>query len=263
MATDSKVAQLERVSESGWRSGLSNLMNAGFGSWWGTRTWWAQSLVWTAIINGTLATVVWRKVPGDVTAVATLYGIMTMMAAIAVTIRMQEVIVGEKRSGTAAWVLSKPVSRTAFILSKLVPNAVGIVVTMIAIPSGVLFAQLALAGIEVSPALFALGAAVAALNLLFYLTLTLMLGTLFDVGGPVIAIPLVFAFGQQLVVGIPGLASFLPWSLLVPSSESKASVIAAIMGGRPVPTPGAIVFTAIACVVFSAVAFWKFARTEL
>ena len=258
----SGVAGLQRVTESGWRSGLSPLMRAGLDSWWRTRTWWMQSLLWTAVINGALAAVIWGEAPDDMT-VLTLYGVMTMFAAIAVTIVMMEAIVGEKRSGTASWVLSKPASRTAFMLSKLVPNAVGVAATMVAIPSLVLFAHLAIAGIEVSPARFVLGAAVAALNLLFYLTLTLMLGTLFDSAAPVVAIPLAFAFGQQLLAGLPGSMEFLPWALLVPSGGSDTSVIGALMAGQPLPAPGAIVFTAVACLVFTGLAFWRWARTEL
>jgi ABC-2 type transport system permease protein len=193
----------------------------------------------------------------------TLYGVMTMFAAIAVTIVMMETIVGEKRSGTASWVLSKPVSRTAFMLSKLVPNAVGVIATMIAIPSLVLFAHFTIAGVDASLGRFVLGAAVAALNLLFYLTLTLMLGALLNSAGAVIAIPLAFAFGQQLLAGLPGAMALLPWALLVPQGGSDASVIGALMAGQPVPAPWAIVFTAGACLVFTALAFWKWARTEL
>lgn len=254
------VVGLQRVTETGWRSGVSNLMGAAFGSWWRTNTWWIQSLIWTAVINGSLAAVIWGEAPDDVT-VFSLFGVMTMFGAIAVIIVMQEEIVGEKRSGTAAWVLSKPASRTAFMLSKLVPNAVGVVATMIAIPSLVLLLQFALAGIEVSIPRFALGAALAALNLLFYLTLTLMLGTLFDSAGPVIAIPLAFAFGQQMLGS--AVTAFLPWSLLVPPQSSDVSVIGAVIAGEPVPSYGAIVITGLACVLFTIVAFRRWAHTEL
>ena len=187
---------------------------------------------------------------------------MTMFAAIAVAILMQDSIVGEKRNGTAAWVLSKPVSRTAFMLSKLVPNAVGVVATMIAIPSVVLLVQLTLADIDVSADQFLVGAGVAALNLLFYLTLTLMLGTLFNSAGPVIAIPLAFAFGQQLLGGVPALISFLPWALVVPVDGSDTSVVSSVITGQTITTPGAIAVTVISCVVFTIVAFRQWNRTE-
>ena len=257
----SGVDGLQPSLESGWRSGLSNLMEAGFGSWWRTKNWWIHSLIWIAVINGSLAPAIWGEAPDSVS-VFTIYGVMTMFATIAVAILMQDEIVGEKLNGTAAWVLTKPVSRTAFMVSKLVPNAVGVVATMIAIPSAVFFVQVVLAGIDISAGLFLLGAAVAALNLMFYLTLTLMLGTLFNSAGPVIAIPLAFAFGQQLLGGIPGLIAFLPWALVVPVDGSDTSVVSSVITGESITTPGAIAVTAVSCVVFTIVAFRKWNRTE-
>ena len=146
--TRAGIAALQPLHESGWRGGLSNLMGVGFAAWWKTKEWWIQALLWTAVINGSLAAFIWGDAPDELD-MFTLYGVMTMFAAIAVAILMQEAIVGEKRSGTAAWVLSKPASRPAFILSKLVPNAVGVIATMIAIPSVFLFLQITLAGIRV------------------------------------------------------------------------------------------------------------------
>ncbi len=257
----SGVGDLQPSLESGWRSGLSTLMRAGFGSWWRTKDWWIHALIWTVVINGSVAPAIWGEAPEGAT-VFTIYGVMTMFASIAVAILMQDAIVGEKLSGSAAWVLSKPVARPAFMLSKLVPNAVGVVATMIAIPSALLFLQVTLADIDVSVDRFALGAAVAALNLLFYLTLTLMLGTLFNSAGPVIAIPLAFAFGQQLLGGIPGLISYLPWALVVPVEGADNSVVSSVITGQSITTPGAIAVTAVACVVFTFVAFRQWNRTE-
>lgn len=261
MSSDA-IGELTALRQTGWRAGWSPLMKAGFGAWWRTKEWWIQALLWSGIINGSLAIAIWGE-PDDDLDVVELYGVMTMFAAIAVAILMQEAIVGEKRSGTAAWVLSKPASRAAFMASKLVPNAVGVVATMIAIPTAFVMVQMSLAGLEFSAPRFALGAAVAALNLLFYLTLTLMLGTLFDTAGPVIAIPLAFAFGQQLLAGIPGLSSVLPWALVVSAGGSESSDVAAIITGQPLPAPAAIPIVALACVLFTVVAFAQWHRTEL
>ncbi|MDN4486589.1 ABC transporter permease subunit [Demequina sp. SYSU T00039] len=258
--TSGTVEGLVRLDESGWRRGLSTLMRAGFASWWRTRTWWIQALLWTAVINGALAAMIWGDAP-EGPSVFSLFGVMTMFAAIAVAIVMQDAIVGEKRSGTAAWVLSKPTSRPAFMLSKLVPNAVGTTATMLAIPAVVMYLQVSLAGIEVSPLRFALGTAVAALNLMFYLTLTLMLGTLVASAGAVIAAPLAFAFGQQLLGS--SISAVLPWALVVPVGESDVSVVGALIDGTPLDSVAPIVVTAAACIVFTVVAFWRWNRTEL
>jgi hypothetical protein len=93
--------------------------------------------------------------------------------------------------------------------------------------------------------------------------LTLMLGTLLDSGGPIIPIPLAFAFGQQLIAGIPGLGAALPWALVVGAGDANTSVTAAFITGEPLPAPAALVTTAVACAAFTAVAFWKWRRTEL
>ena len=237
-------------------------MRAGFAAWWLTKEWWIQALLWTVVINGSVSVAVWGEAPDDI-GVFALYGVMSMFAAIAIAIIMQEAIVGEKRSGTAAWVMSKPASRPAFMLSKLIPNAVGVVATMAVIPSAFLAIQLWVADVSFSPVRFALGVLVVSLNLMFYLTLTLMLGTVFDSAAPVIAIPLAIAFGQQLIASIPGLGEILPWGLVVPVNGADDSVTSAVILGQPIPTPGAAAFTLTACVVFVVLSFWRWSRTEL
>jgi hypothetical protein len=78
----------------------------------------------------------------------------------------------------------------------------------------------------------------------------------------VIAIPLAFAFGQQLIAGMPGLGAVLPWALVAPTGQADTTVAAAIITGQPVPALGAIALTVVACCIFTVVAFWKWNRTE-
>ena len=49
----------------------------------------------------------------------------------------QDALIGEKRSGTAAWLLSKPVSRTAFLLAKLTADGIGILVTIVIVQGAI------------------------------------------------------------------------------------------------------------------------------
>src|SRR4030066_966055 len=68
-----------------------------------------------------------------------MYGIFGgMFVAFGVMIIMQRVLVAEKNSGTAAWVLSKPVTRTSFVVSRLVVNSIAILLTSVIVP-GVIF----------------------------------------------------------------------------------------------------------------------------
>ena len=252
------------VQARGWRRGLRNLMRAGFASWWKTNTWWVHTLIWTLVLNGMMAGALWGSdmAPDEG---AMLYSIFTgLFPTVAVVIIMMSEVVGEKQSGTAAWVLSKPVSRAAFILSKLVPNAVGVLATMLIAPGVVAFLQLSLAGADVGLPGFIAGLGVLGLNLLFYLTLTLMLGALFKKRGGVIAIPLAFAFGQQYLLGlIPPLANVLPWTLGVPLNDGAPAIAASLMLGQTPHAVGPIIAALLCLGVFVAIALWRFEREEL
>jgi ABC-2 type transport system permease protein len=175
---------------------------------------------------------------------------------------MMDQVVGEKRNGTAAWVLSKPASRPAFIVAKLIPNALGVLVTMVAIPGAVAWVLVTLLGTGAEVLPFLAGLAVIWLALLFYLTLTLMLGTLFDHAGAVVGLALAVLFGQQLVLTTP-IAPFLPWALTAPVGQSPVSDASALMLGQPIPAPGAMAVAAVGCIVFFAVAIRRFQRAEL
>ena len=192
------------VQVGGWSSGLRNLLRADFGKWFRTRMWWTQALIWVAVIDGILFSVL--RSGGEEATLEMgleLFSIFTgMFPAIAAVIITQDAIVGEREAGTAAWVLSKPVSRAAFVLSKLVPTAIGSLVTMLLIPGLVAYGLLSWkAGnpLDVLRFLGALG--IFWVNLLFYLSLTLMLGTFFTHRAPVIGIPLALSFGQQMLIG--------------------------------------------------------------
>lgn len=249
----------------GWRGGLGNMLRAEFGKWFNTNMWWVQSLLWILVINGILAGILWSEGGMDVLEAAAFFSLfMGLFPSIAIIIIMQDAIVGEKEAGTAAWVLSKPVSRSAFVISKLVANLVGVLITMVLLPSLVAYAQISLAGSRLlDPINFLTGLGVIYLNLAFYLTLTLMLGTFFNHRGPVIGIPLALAFGQQLLLGLhPILVEVLPWTLVVPYGEIELPFAAAVIRGQ-VPHSMNPFYTALLMVViFIALSLWRFEREE-
>lgn len=256
---------LNLVQERGWRRGLNNMLRAELGKWWGTRQWWIQSLIWIGVINGILAGVLWSSGEVNFTEGIDLYSIFSgLFPAVAVVVILQDALVGEKESGTAAWVLSKPVSRVSFVVSKLFANTLGVLVTMILLPGVVAFLQISLASGSLLPPLqFLAGQAVLGINLLLYLSLTLMLGTFFTHRAPVIGIPLALVFGQQMLLNIPGAVYILPWSLAVPLNDGGGSIASTLMRGESptflFPLYAAVVFI----ILFSFVGLWRFEREEL
>ena len=142
---------LQPVKESGWRRGLANLLRKENGEWWHTRRWWTQSLLWLLIVNGTLALGVWvlpivdpEEVGGTIENIGIFVQVMAQFPMFAVIVITQGAVIGEKQSGTAAWIMSAPVSRSAFILAKLIANALGFFVTIILVQGLVAYVQLSL-----------------------------------------------------------------------------------------------------------------------
>lgn len=122
-------------------------------------------------------------------------------------------VVGEKSTGTAALTLSKPVSRGAFLLAKLLALlttfAVGLSLSVAAgyAYTGMLFRWLPIRG-------FAVLAGMLLLYLLFYASLTLLASTLMR--SQLAAAGLAFGLALSLgIVGtIPALGAYLPSALL-------------------------------------------------
>ncbi len=254
------------VAAQGWRGGLENLLRAEMGKWWRTSMWWIQALIWTAAVNGPLMGVLWAEDGGDVNTGILLYCLFTgLFPTIAIAIILQDALVGEKQSGTAAWVLSKPVSRAAFVLSKLFANMSGTLATMVLLPGLVAYIQLSLAGDAwLNPVRFTGGMGVLWLHMLFYITLTLMLGAIFNHGAAVIGIPLALAFGQQMLIGmLPFLASVLPWNVVMPLNDGLPSIASTVILGEAHPNLMPFYVMCAAIVVFTAVCLWRFERQEL
>jgi ABC-2 type transport system permease protein len=266
MAIGNSLMQME--TGTGWSRGLNNLLRAELGRWFGARRWWVQTLI-MAVVVIVFPMIAALKMPGaPVDPQVMLFNLLLGIAApIAVCIIMQEAIAGERQSGTAAWTLSKPVSRLAFIGSKLAGNAVGIAVTMVLVQGLLFYAAAALLMGTLLPPLGVLAAlGVQLVNLYFYVGLTLLLGALSSHRGPVIAVPLAVLLIQQYIPGfVPSLVHALPWDLTAGGDFANMvpSVATALMTGVPPASYLAVVTTLGATVLFIVVAALVFRRQEL
>jgi len=195
-----------------------------------------------------------------------LYGVFGgQFVAFGVMIIMQRVIVGEKRSGTAAWVLSKPVTRTAFVVSRLVGNTLGVLLTAVLVPGAVAYLTFGLFTPLgwLPPLNYLAGMLVISLSAFFWLTLTLMMGTFFEASGGVIAIPMGLYFAMWFLPSVlTPLMYITPVILTVGPGGDFQGVATALMNGQApfswIPVISAVVFSAI----FIAVAIRRFNRQE-
>jgi len=258
--------------ERGWRMGLRSMLSKELVAWWKTRRWWVQCLVALLLLNGELA-INLRGGRGTPNAVqnATLAFLVTaaLCVPLAAVSLAQDSILGEKHSGTAAWVLSKPLRRPAYVLAKLIAHGLGLFAAWVALPGVVAYLQLLRpADGYFTPLRIAGVMGLDYLNLLFFLTLGLMLATLFSGRGPVLGISLVLAWAgpmpfisAPILKYAPWLYDVLPWKMLIDFNTNRPLVMY-LANGQPLPTVAPIIATALWCVLFTAVATWRMSREE-
>ncbi|MGD8622623.1 MAG: hypothetical protein PVH60_11750, partial [Anaerolineales bacterium] len=105
-------------------AGIKNIFTHESQLWWGTRRWWIQAIIGGIGMNILLAFFFFVMPPileaaGEEIDLLTggaqmFFGLGFMVLSIDVIILTLDTVLGEKQNGTAEWVLSKPVSRSAF-----------------------------------------------------------------------------------------------------------------------------------------------------
>jgi len=102
------------------------------------------------------------------------------------------------------------------------------------------------------------------LHTLFWITLVLMMGTLFESSAGVIAVPMALYFIFWMGMGlIPGLIYISPLLLTFsPAPAQMSSLSVSFMTGEPVFSWLPLISTVVYCVIFIAVAIWRFNRQE-
>ncbi len=255
-------------------SGFGNMFAKEMSDWFHTRRWLTQLIVWFAIINAFMAFVLFAvpqieqaqsggSAPGANELAATglelFFNFAVTGGSIGVIILALDEIVGEKTTGTAAWILSKPLSRVSFVLTKLASDAIGILLFILLVPGIIAYFEIWLASGQPTPVLpYLAGIGITALALLFYLALTIVLGVLFDARGPVVGISLALLFLGSILAQLVQMAA-----LVLPVAMQSFATMAA--SGKAIPTVGLIeiLTTALWILVFVVVAVWKFENLEL
>jgi ABC-2 type transport system permease protein len=243
--------------------GFGNMLRKELGQWWGTRTWWVQTLIWMLILNGisTIVALTEGGTPAEKlqVVVQTFLPMAVMAVAIGTVIAAQGAIVGEKELGTAAWVMSKPASRSGFILAKLVSLTQGFWITALIIPAAVfvITTRLLIPAPLALPSFLA-GLAVAMLSQLFFVALSLMLGTFFNSRGPIAAIGIAVIIAGMLLKG------FIPLVIQIFTPFPLGDISAGLALRMPLPSVWWVPIVVVSAwiIVMTAVALRRFQREE-
>jgi ABC-type transport system involved in multi-copper enzyme maturation permease subunit len=260
--------ELQPLAARGALQGYGPLLQKELKSWWGGRRWIVQALLWQLVINGLLVAVLFvlpQVVPDGVADSNPLQGffsIGSLALAIGVIVMAQDALTTELNSGTAEWLLAKPVARASFILAKWMAHGIGMLVVLIALPGAVALVLLALAGPVDVPA-FLVGLVVLALHTFFYLSLTLMMGVLSRSRSVVLAVPLSVLLGGQLILTLLAMLPISQLLLLTPWPLASVATALASGSGLSVELILPLIATAVWSISFIVVALWRFERLEL
>lgn len=243
--------------------GFRNLLQAELNRWFGTRRWLGQAVLWTLLIDGMIAVIgivsrVLEEMEGGAADARQIFGLIAVIGSIGTVILLQNVIINEKENGVASWILSKPVSRGSYVLAKLFGNAAGVLVSVVLVPGLFLYPLMSLmyVGSWLPVGRYLLALAVLALEILFYLTLTVLLGTVFDKRGAVLALPLGLIFGQQPMIGLIGrLIYVLPYSL-------STITAGAILLGEKIQLVAPLLTVPALILLFGVLAVYRFRQEE-
>ncbi|WP_119069752.1 ABC transporter permease subunit [Rubrobacter indicoceani] len=183
----------------------------------------------------------------------------SVASVIAVVARTQGAIIGEKQLGTAAWVLSKPASRRAFVLAKLVVHFRWLLTVTLLFPALVFYVLSIIVSTAPQPPLYFLGGfGILALGLLFYLSLSLFLGTVFESRGPLAGCVFGFMVAGFMVANYaPSLTAAFPWLFF------QSGFYLVTEGYIPVYGLISIPATALWSALFVFLALRRFKRAEL
>lgn len=271
--------ELEPEQNLGWTAGLRNMLRKENAKWWSWKSLAVQLIIWTVIINIMVAlgvfVIVHIPAPSNDPNANTVLnsspaGILDMGLAMFFQVAGLAVLIGgvilahdsilkERESGTAAWLLSKPVSRKAFVLSKLIANVVGLLVIIILVQAAIAYAQISIAyggSVPLMPFLYGLG--ILSVYGLFYMVLSLALGAFTLSRGVALGLPIVMGIvGSVLLEVVKQLQYVTPWAL---GSISLAAARGAVLPDWAIfPIIATIVWT----IVFAGAAIWRFEQIEL
>lgn len=224
------IAIPETGTSKRWR-GFSNLLRKELGGWWRTSTWIIHMAVYLLMVNGLTALDSWdtKQAGGEVGEVfGSFFAFHALFVMAGVIISAQGSIVGERQEGTAAWILSKPVSRGAFLLSKLTAMGGSFLIVGVLVPVVATFFTWRWFDFPLTWAALPVVVLGLLLMVLFYLSFALLLGTLFESRKAVTTLGFLMLF-VQLQLGNRPIGAYLPGGL-VPRLTGVAA-------GLPLTTP--------------------------
>ena len=198
--------------------------------------------------------------PMPVDAVDQLVKNLAQFGALAAILLAMPLVSSEKDRGTAAFILTKPVTRRAFLWAKLAGLAVVLgASTLLAVIAGWIYTAILFEPLPVVGWLWL--TLLVCLWLFAFAALTFAGSVVTGSTAAAAGIGFVALLGLGIVSAIPGLGRFTPGGLLGPATELAANTVTVDQLGTNLAYP--VVATVVLITAAIAVAVWSFGRQEL
>jgi len=258
---------LEPIKGGGKFQGLGTLMKTEISRWRHSIAWWLQIIAVLGFCNGiTLMAMLGSE--GQPGIGMMMFPLMSgMYVALSAMTMIQGAIVKETTEGTAAWVLSKPVSRVAFMTSKFVTNCISMTIALVLCPWIVAYLMFVGFGVAVDLLGTFLTMGIFWTYCMFWLTMALMLGSIFKTRRPVMTImfTVFFLFIAAGSLNIPQAINPLFWwpgSGKSPDPQFPQSIISNVLQGTYYINLGPLIMV-VCSILFLAIAYIRFSKVEL
>jgi ABC-2 type transport system permease protein len=253
-----------------WARGFKSIYQRELGAFFRVRSWTIQLAIWLVLLvvlpawaASRFRSFVGDPEPGRGVTEYFLAGTGSLMIYIGVILLAQGAIVDEKSTKTLSWVFSKPLSSTGFILGKFAACAMFIAIVIIGCPGVVALIAAKLIGLSslstISSLRYLAALGVLFLTALFFLALSIVMGTIFKRSRAVAGFSLFALFAGILMPlneQLRKLEAYTVWGLSgVPNN---------IFLGQQIQSATwiAMIFTAIMTAVFLAIAIWRIGKYE-
>ena len=255
---------IPRTNTEPWYAGMKNMISRELYLERSRMYWIQQIAIWAFFTNGLAALIL--GLPADlvggpslayVLSLVTFFSMLVLIISIFIPVLLQGTVIDEKVTGTAAWILSKPVSRKAYLLSKLIASILAIIGVSVVINGVIAYGVFIAFGHIVNLPGFLMNLGLTGIVVAYFASLTVMLGTLTTSRGKVLGAAVVIGFGAQMM------ARYIPLIIMIVPYTLPVMGVGLIIGESVQGIEWLLLSACVQIAAFTAIALFVFDRTEL
>lgn len=258
------IETLQQTNTDPWYAGMKNLVRRELFHE-RTRMYWTQQMViWALITNGLVA--LFLSLPGDLIgemmpmyslSLIIFYNMLSFLIVLFIPILLQGTVIDEKVSGIASWILSKPVSKKAYLISKMITSILPIILVAVVINGAIGYGVFIAFGYSPNVLGFAMNLGLTGVVVAYFASLTIMLGTITTSRGKVLAAAIGLGVGAQIM------ARFFPLILFLVPYSLPLLGLGLITGDAVMGIDLMLMSACVQIVLFTIIALFVFERTEM